>query len=105
MSQLKAGSEIDHLVREMERVDDALAAHLQELSHDSASAASRDSLPPLEFARTQIKAWCAAGRGRYDAEVLASTAMAVDTMTREELVLLLRALLQHSKPVRRRPAA
>lgn len=107
MARRKAGSEIHRLVHEMERVDCALAEHLQGLhAKRTRSRTGGSRTPPLDFARAQIKAWCAAHHGKYDAEVLASTIMAVDTMTRRELAALLRGLAWRLKAERRRrPAA
>lgn len=107
MARRKAGSGIHRLVREMERVDCALAEHLQALHvKGKRSRTGGRRIPSLDYARSQIKAWCVAHRGKYDAEVLASTIMAVDTMTRRELAGLLRGLAGRLKADRqRRPAA
>jgi len=98
-------AEMNHLVNEMERMDDDLALHLT--TEFAARARSGNIQAPLEFARLQIHAWCAraARQGAYDAEVLASTMMAIDTMDREDLVAMIRALVQRAHDTTRRPAA
>ena len=85
--------EVDALVREMERVDMALARHLAE--HLGARVNAKPGTPPLEYARLQVQAWCAAAarRGDHDLEVLAATLHAIETMTRAELAAFLRSLL------------
>lgn len=85
--------EVDGLVREMERVDLALAQHLSE--HLGARVNAKPGTPPLEYARLQVQAWCtaAARRGDHDPEVLAATLHAIETMTRAELAAFLRSLL------------
>jgi hypothetical protein len=102
MTQRRDGSsEVDHLLVEMDRVDDGLARHL------SQCASSTNGASPSQYVRMQIKAWCAAAgrRGLYDPEVLGSLMMAVDTMDEDELSGVIRGLaerLRHSTP---RPAA
>jgi hypothetical protein len=107
MAGREVGSEIHRLVHEMERVDCALATHLRAVHDDvKGSGRSGSGALPLTYARAQIKSWCNAHRGMYDPEVLSSTMMAVDTMSRRDLAALLRGLAAQLKANRkRRPAA
>ena len=101
-------AEVDRLLVEMDRVDDALAVHLDNANNANCGGKrTRDLRPPLEFARLQIKAWCvtAGKRGRYDAEVLRVTMMAIDAMNRRELAEMLGRLLKRAEEMTTRPAA
>jgi len=98
-------AEMNNLVDEMERMDDDLGQHLA--AAFAARTRSGATHPPLEFARLQIQAWCArAARQRaYDDEVLGSTLLAVEKMDREDLMAMIRALVQRAQDTSRRPAA
>lgn len=101
----RAASGTDRLLGEMERVDRGLARHLRATHPRPFGQERRGSLPPLDYARVQIKAWCEARSGEYDAEVLASTLLAIDTMDRCELAAFLRRLLGRRKAQYRRSVA
>ncbi|MHB1169651.1 MAG: hypothetical protein ACYC28_10280 [Longimicrobiales bacterium] len=98
-------AEMNHLVDEMERMDDDLARHLTTAFATRARTGAKQT--PLDFARLQIQAWCArAARQRaYDDEVLGSTLLAVEKMDREDLMAMIRALVQRAQDTSRRPAA
>lgn len=97
-------TEIDRLVEEMEAVDNALGAHLADVMRRRVR--QRQSVPPLDYMRLQIKAWCAAAarRGAHNGDVLATTLMAVDQMERDDLAALVRSLIRDAGAAGR-PAA
>ena len=104
MKSLNFCTDIDRLVEDMEAVDDALAIHLADVIHRRAH--QRQSAPPLEYMRLQIKAWCAAAarRGTYNTEAVLATLMAVDQMDRNDLAALVRGLVREAVSMRQ-PAA
>lgn len=97
-------TEIDRLVGEMEAVDDALGAHLADVIRRRVR--QRQNVPPLEYMRLQIQAWCtaAARRGVYNTEALGATLAAVELMERDELAALVRGLVRDAASIGR-PAA
>lgn len=105
MNDSRGTAELDHLINEMERMDEDLARHLA--AEFEARSRAGAPLAPIEFARLQIRAWCAQAsrQGAYDAEVIGSMAMAVDTMGRQDLAALIRSLAFIVRDTPRRPAA
>lgn len=92
----KGNSKTVRLLREFDRVEDGLAAHLdsKHKSRDAARVLSGD-----EFLRHQITLWFekAAARGLYDDEALAVTRQGIADMDRQELEALLKRLLLRIK--------
>jgi hypothetical protein len=105
MNDSRCTAEMDHLIGEMDRMDEDLARHIA----DEFEAVRRTGSPSgtLEFARLQIQAWCAraARQQLYDSEVLASTMMAIESMDRRELAEMIRVLAYRARSTPRRPAA
>lgn len=101
----EAGADVERLVAEMDRVDEALARHLSDVVV-TRNAEGR-LLDGSEYARLQVQAWCvaAAKRGELDPEALAVTTAGIEDMDKEELSAMIRRMLEARLQGRTAPAA